>query len=341
MPEPVFGRYGDLWGDQVLRDWQDSGNEALRAMAVNTRYDGRVTPAREAAFRAFAPQVSDKTLRNAFKDYFEARVRHERNPDFLEPLNQENIATLYRRPVSLARVVILNGLVPVYQAARQTNEVFRRFPTRPTEETVGDWLDNELRDRPEATRRSFVEATLQEMGRARLRQPFQPAWATLWDHFLLYASLTPEHWLEALGITWEARDPGNPEPLWVVVLKYSVGEAGTLVRPTQLDAGWNAAHFPTPKELPAKNGERPMELPADRGGHPVDYGPDVPGDFIPAEFIHAEITHSPDHFHRIGRIEDAQPGGLATRRRVHHLRLRKFYVKEFDMFDWMPSHCTE
>ncbi len=320
--------------DEILLNWENTGDPALRAMGVNVRYDHRISEERLQEFHGYiTPACTEDALQRAFKKYHEDRVRPRRNPDFILPhLNGQNLVASYRRPVPLIRALALNGLKDVFQAARGTNDVFAFFPSRPDEKSVSEWLDGELLGQSDAKIRRFIEATVKELDSARRKQAFQPVWATLWHHFTRYDADPAERWMEALGISWEPapQEPGDPVPArWVVLLKYTVGEAGTLVRPTQFDAGWYAAHFPSPDGVEV-----------DEGGHPVDLGDAKPPLDVLPEFIHLEITHAPDHYYRIGRTEKPARSGLPSRRRLHHDRLRSFYADRMDVYRWMPGNCT-
>ncbi len=321
--------------DGILLDWQNTGDPALRAMGVNVRYDHRISETRHREFHGFVtPACTQDALQRAFKKYYENRVRPRKAPDFILPrLNDSNLVTGYLRTAPLVRALILNGLGEVFASARETNEVFEDFPTDPDEKSVSGWLDRELLPQNDVKTQRFVEATLKELEIARRKQAFQPVWATLWHHFEPYVAEPTERWMEALGVSWEPapHDPGDPAPArWLVLLKYTVGEAGTLFRPTQFDAGWRAEHFPSPKGVEV-----------DRGGHPVDLGRTTPPPDVLPEFIHLQIDHKPDHFYRIGRTEQPARSGFPSRRRLHHSRLRSFYASRMDVYDWMPSHCTQ
>ena len=320
--------------DRYLVDWQNGGDQALRAMGVNLLYNDRISAQRSAIFHKYVtPSCLPEALQREFKKYHEERVRRRRDPDFiLAYLNGNNLVTAYRRPTPLIRVLVLNGLGDVFQAASQRNQIFEYFPTKPTEDKISAWLDEELLGQNDAKTRQFVAAVLGEMDAERKKRAFQPVWTTLWDHFVTLEKEPPERWMEALGISWEPPEPiaGKPVARWVVLLRYTAGEAGTLVRPTQFDAGWYAAHFPSPEGADIS-----------LGGHPVDLGKAVlPAGLLP-EFLHLEITHKPDHYYRIGRTENPARSGLPLRRHLHHQRLREAYLPKMDVYDWMPSLCTE
>jgi len=83
------------------------------------------------------------------------------------------------------------------------------------------------------------------------RRPHGPVWAALWEKwFERINRLRAESWGCAMGLC-------KPQPPhWLVILKYPVDLAGTLVRPTQLEAGYFGRHFPTPPCAGTGNGGR-------------------------------------------------------------------------------------
>src|SRR4029077_447694 len=136
---------------------------------------------------------------------------------------------------------------------------------------------------------AFVEQTLKVIG-AKLDkdEPFNPTWAVLWNDLEMSLDNPPEQWLEVLGV------PKQESGRWLVALRYTVGEAGTLARPTLLDAGWNAYHFPSPPQAPPRY-----------GGHPMNLGDHVQAKRLPWEYVHSQISFNIAHWvaggRRIGR----------------------------------------
>ena len=137
------------------------------------------------------------------------------------------------------------------------------------------------------------------------QEPYQPTWATTWAAFEPHEEDGPERWLQVLGMA-------KPPPRWLILLRYTVAEAGTLVRPTILDAKWNAYHFPSPPS--------PQVSPA-VGGHPMDLRISPKATSVLPEFIHKQIQHSLAHWMdlggKIGRTQSPNPTALADQRRAH------------------------
>ena len=130
---------------------------------------------------------------------------------------------------------------------------------------------------------------------------------------------TPESWLEAVGI------PRATYPRWILVLRYTAGEARPLVRPTQLEAGWFGFHFPSP-----------LASSADAGGHAMSLG-ERDGNLrlqILPEFIHARVRYHLKHWKAAGQMCDVTTRAvglvdhLATYRAAHYEDLVADYGEE-------------
>jgi hypothetical protein len=124
---------------------------------------------------------------------------------------------------------------------------------------------------------------------------------------------------------------GMPRPSgqrWLVLLCYTVEEAGNLVRPTQLDAGWCAHHFPSPPQAKLRKGGHPMDLhEAEQIHKPL------------SEFIHQQIEHKITHWTAAGEMLEQTSGPTMDRLReqriMHHRRLIREYKE--GVARWMPT----
>src|SRR4029077_13543788 len=106
-----------------------SGEPLKQSVAENIRYDHRVSPKREqelAVYVTGSPRVwSD--LQRPIKDYFEEKVRRNRDPGYVRGVNENNIVVGgtenrhgFRDAVELGTVLDLSGLLPVYRWAQST-----------------------------------------------------------------------------------------------------------------------------------------------------------------------------------------------------------------------------
>ncbi len=182
---------------------------------------------------------------------------------------------------------------------------------------INDWHDRMLDPSDPDRRDSFVIAVLEMLNYKRRDSAFQPTWATVWQAFEAEArtedgEANADRWVQLMGMG--KNEPGH----WYIALTYTVAEAGTLARPTQLDGGWYEYHFPSPKEAP-------LEF----GGHAMDLHP-LPTNFrLLPEYIHKQIEHPIKHWddtgRLLGRTSDWDPLKLINLRRAHQKRLKEAY----------------
>lgn len=333
-PLPVFGRFSASPHryDPALEDCTISGEPSTQAVAENIRYDHRVSREREKEFDTFVksdPKMwSD--LQRPIKDYFWEKVRGNNDPDYVREINGQNIVvggTENRRElndeVELGTVLDLSGLLHVYRWAQSAG-------IEPFASAIGDferddnllpYLDKVCRGTAKEVS-AFLACILDALGRKlKADEPFNPTWAVLWDDLAAVLDEQPERWLEVLGIA-------KPEPgRWLIVLRYTVREVGTLVRPTLLDAGWSAFHFPSPPQVPLGSGGHPMNL----GDHGKAVG-------LPREYVHSQIPYRIAHWlagsQKIGRTERAVTCRLMRQRRQHYQKLVNLYGSKIRA--WIP-----
>jgi hypothetical protein len=340
MP-PVFGRYlpDPHPYDGGLRSMLSKTVEE-RAVAINLMYDHRVSLDRERAFDAFVKKpCTDLSLRRALKDYFEGKVRTRRLPHYVySDVNAKNLLNgqagvrpLVKPDLRLVRVLDLNGLKGVFQWAQTTGErkhprrwgrTFERFPRDITNDrAVMDFLDEKMGSRPvEDFIRTVLDALYVHSKVERI--PFQPAWATTWVAFKNHVADGPDRWYQVLGMD-------RPRPCWLVLLRYTIREAGTVARPTQLDGGWYQFHFPSPPATPLSMGGHPMDLRT----LPLAYS------LLP-EYVHKEIRHPMEHWtdtapNNYGRTTAPRSPSLTEQRETHHRLLVHTYGA--GVLGWMKN----
>jgi len=282
-------------------------------------FDHRVSSERESIFDGFVnfPR-NDFVLRRALKDYFEEKIRPRKLPHYVyRDVNADNLLNgsarlppLIKPDTRLVSVLDLNGLKGVFQWAQNDRKyrtrwgtTFNRFPRDISDDNaVLDFLDEKMNGRAV---QDFVTTVLDVLNIHRLEgKPFQPVWATRWAAFKDYAKEGPDRWHELLGMN-------KTDSRWLVLLRYTVREAGTIARPTQLDAGWfNQFHFPSPPVAPLTVGGHPMDLKA------------VSRKLLP-EYIHKQLHYeqrywmelAPDNY---GRTTPSRLPTLERQRSEHH-----------------------
>lgn len=321
-----------------------------RALAFNFMYDHRISEEREASFNPYLsnpgnPDVLDFMV--ALKNYHENRIRTQRDPDYIKPsinannlINEVSFSCLkLKKTQKLIRVIDLNGLREVFLEARDKNYgggTFNDFPLltlkvtgkNPATDAVMDWLNKKLEHSAANEVQDFIAKVLDAMNWFGSTRPYQPTWATLWSCFKGIEREPPNRWLEVVGV----HKNFSTLPRWIILLKYTVKEAGIIARPTQLDAGNYPHHFPSPPQAP---------LPV--GGHSMDLCQASTFTRLLPEVIHNQIDHSIEHWISAGRscrkVSPSSPAPVGNQikkqRQRHHKLLVKTYGK--NVYTWMRS----
>jgi hypothetical protein len=311
--------------DPAIADWLNSPKSSLgdKAVACNLRHDQRISPPREASvdnYRAKGVRPNPRTgaaLKGTINDYFRLRIQTSFHPDYIIPnLNENNFVPLataanpdgVNPSRRLVRVLDLSRLRAVYRwAFEQGLPDFLDFDPSPTDVALGRWLGDHLSSRSGPA--SFVNAVLDAIDRRRRKHPYEPSWAVWWRDFKPFINRPAEHWLEILGLENRHSDE---LPHSLILLKYRVGEIRTLVRPTQLDAGWFRFHFPSPLQ----------KDPCACCGYPMDLSIPPPHRKLLPEFIHQQIPHAGHWTGHIKQTHGARDGRLNDQRHAHHERLK-------------------
>lgn len=327
---PLFGRRTSADVENVLREMLNATEDRC-AVARNLMHDHRVAEPREKALRElFTTPMTVEALESAVKLYAEHHVRYTGTPDFVEDaINAENIlagtalgAHQVSKDLALGRVLNLAGagMREFYVACRERR--VKAFAMVPGDDpmNVKKWIDGYMED-PDK-RDGFVARVLAHLWPQRDALPVEPCWATTWDVLEAVADEPASRWAEVVGVP---PAPGD----WLILLKYRVRETGTLVRPTQLDAGWNARHFPSPPTTPLAG-----------GGHPMDLGGDGCRAALRPEFIHQQITHTPAHWiaagKRVQKVDEVVNERDLVLQRVRHWTLLQ--SRDGDVIRaWMPK----
>jgi hypothetical protein len=278
---------------RVLDDWRRGRDHESAAVGENLALDHRISPERDLDFfHRMGSPASATAMSRALGDYHRKVVRPAPAESFLNSVVNGNnfvggaaIEGLVA-DLDLAVIVWLNGLVrPLSRAYAADPSLFSDFPIDADAEREGEevtsWFDRHL-DKSREADEDFVGRILRGL-RAAGGPRHNPCWATTWARFEKVSGSDPERWLELVGVPRFA-------PGWVIVFKYHAREVGTLVRPTQFDAGWNGYHFPSPPPHPR-----------DSGGVVVDLAP-APWAGLTPEFIHEQIEWRMPHWTAGGRL---------------------------------------
>ncbi len=354
----VFGRTVSTHPyESALADWQRSGDMAKMAMACNIRHDHRISLKREEQFDHFCHQPRTAgDLEKAIHYYFEKKIRTRHYPHFVyHEINAGNLicghaklsqklaenswhslSPLLNKELRLLRIIDLNNLRISYRSLlnarrrkRKWADSFEFYYSIPRDlikdknkeqQWVDEWLDEMLNPGDADRRDRFVAAVLDLLNCVRRATAFQPTWATTLEAFEPQARSpvgepNPDRWVQIMGMG------KNPHGHWFIALTYTVGEAGTVARPTQLDGGWYEYHFPSPRETPLES-----------GGHAMDLRLSPTAAELLPEYIHKQIEHPVQHWHDagnlLGRTSDWRPPDLISIRRAHQALLTSTYKTE-------------
>ena len=318
MP-PVFNRYHPSLLDAHLSGWEASQDYPRRAMAWNLRYDFRVFPHRAEQFsKGLAAPLTEPLdaaldkLELTLVKYQKQTVREAARPSFLEH-NEENIVSAFQPRLLLGTVLDLSGLThTMSEARRNKHPAFKRFRLEDQlSHAEGAWtapawnsfLQQHFLGKNDAGREEF----LGDLFYAISKFPQHPVWVTSWDQ--LKPNLTVPRCLQLVGL------PRRDHPRILIALRYPARDVGTLLRPSQLDAGFNPHHHPSPPSRPIKDGGAVMDLALPPGANGL-----VP------EFIHSQIQFTVQHWRAAncwtGQTSAPVLCDLAEARRRHQGLLR-------------------
>ncbi|MGA2742440.1 MAG: hypothetical protein ABSG65_34010 [Bryobacteraceae bacterium] len=235
-------------------------------------------------------------------------------------------------PEYVATVLNLTRLGEIYGEAWKSFRIpeFQMYEvTNPRDsQQVNDFLSGRLTI--PAQRESFLQATLRGLRRYRkkIQRNIRPTWVAEWNSLRPFLDPNrPERWLRAVGVA-------SDDPAWLAVFRYPVRRRGKqiqLFRPTQLDAGWYAHHFPSPPEATGGGGHTMYLL------HPGEILPDPLG--LVSEYLHIEIDLSIASWRAAGSLIGMarRAAGTLDEQRSHHwLLLQENYGKS-QILGWMPT----
>jgi hypothetical protein len=343
-PTQVLSLFGRKVSDDVaplflaVKELAQSEDEKLRAVGLNLLYDHRISSERARRFISFLGPllslVTPQTLVQALADYRREWVAQLPEETFdHDQENRENCVyddgLTVRLPsdYELAHVCnVTQSLLRIADPAvkRQVPRLGLPGGTFASPRDVDVFVRQRVSDPLAAN--EFVENFLLLLDINRRRRPWHPIWVTNWDSFVRNIDNgRPESWPETVGL------PIQSEPTWLLVLRYSVGEAKRRIyRPTQLEAGAFAWHFPSPIS----------GIPPLRGGHPMNLTSPTASGSVVSEFVHAQIRFEPEYYIRAGplfrRSGVETRGNLMAHRRLHHLALCEEYGST-QVTNWMPD----
>lgn len=277
--------------EAALEAWANSTNPKKeladydKAMAINLRYDYRVTDVREQNFRKIF-EDNGKNLKYALDAYYEQFVdRPKTLPDFCHLDNRIADCSSgicwdgFNFNDDLVTVMNLNGLMLRLKDAN--NNLSQDLPLWDKLITLGisnaltnpnlfsDWLTKQLTvgsktkagNDPDVL--SVIHGFFEILKHDVVNRPDEhkyPVWVTKWDLFKEVAFAKKhngddyiDRWNQVVGVN-------RRYPTWQIIVKYPTSEVKCLYRPSQLDGGIYPQHFP----------RRPIPSFPANGGHTVD-----------------------------------------------------------------------
>lgn len=299
-----------------------------RAVARNIMFDHRVSDARVTALVSLLPTpVTSTALQDAVELYHSTKVRLEAT--FLDHgLNAENIVAggaggvhLVNKDLEIGRVLDLSGMFRVFALARSLGRP--AFQTLPDGRSMrlNEWLKLRLSGTSDDVE-EFLGQVFDAAWDSHAISPFHPSWVAPWASLEPWLASSPARWQDVAGLC-----PAGEER-YIVLLKYRVRDVGQLARPTQLDAGWYAYHYPSPP-----NADPP------KGGIAMDLDETTTPTKPVSEYIHDEIHHAVSQWKaggsRIGLASARHGGDLCATRRRHWDLLHTHFT--FSPADWIPK----
>jgi hypothetical protein len=307
-------------------------------MARNLLCEHRLSLERFSAFSAFAGKLAAfEQIHRALEEYQEEvrpAIKTGLQPAYARADNANNMVELPKGS-RVGTVLDLTRLGRIYAEAKATFRLaeFRSYTaTDPRNYSdVNEFLAGQL-DNP-ARREPFLKALFGAWARYRRRieDRLHPTWAAEWGSLRPFLDPgSPRRWLQAVGVP---RDGG----VWLAILCYPLKDKKReikLFRPTQLDAGWYAHHFPSPPDAVLSLGGHTMFL--NRGNGTVERAPGA----LVSEYLHAPVDFSIRDWHAAGGLVGftGQPiGGMIEKEREAHWLLLQSFYDSGRIREWMPA----
>jgi len=333
--DPPVSKVLESYCNQPVR-----ADDPRRAVARNLLAEHRLCADRFGKFAGYAGDLRTfDEVQQAVERYHKEQVRPLSSagilPAYERTENQENLVTLAKE-THVGTVLNLTRLDSVYREGWNTFRIpaFENYAqTDPRgAQQVNDFLGDRLGDA--GRRESFLEAILLAFRRSRASkriaaQRIRPAWVAEWESLLPFLEPDkPERWLQAVGVP-------SDDPAWVAVFRYPAWRRGKqlpLFRPTQLDAGWYAHHFPSPPAVPLASGGYSMYLQQD--GEPSS----APVGWV-SEYLHRQIDFSMPHWRGGGSLIGMarRVGGSLDEQRRHHWQKLQDKYGGPEILGWMGS----
>lgn len=331
----IFGRKGVLASKfaAVFDDWNVELERS--ALAHNLKFDDRVSAAREQSLKEVWEDGTRRdekySLHDAVVAYKKTRVYTPHDPEFLDAVrNRDNLpGAAWLPPMGrpLSTILDLDRLVGLFQKDWLTTSAGSPFADYTDVSTYDpDRFHRWLTESIERDGQEFLEGILDLLNEDLRQSRSSPGPGVMVYPF--WASVVKD--VDDVDLSRICQMTGLPinGEAWVCLLQVPAERAGTPVRPTQLEAGASAIHFPTPKKLPWSI-----------GGHPVDLHPGEAVRQLLKEFLYYPISWEHGDIQAWGRVRLGDHS-LVEVREWHLRRLRQEYPNDCAN-GWMEPHIHE
>jgi hypothetical protein len=225
----IFGRETEAPHSHLGKlalDWTESTEPSLRAIGWNLFCDHRVSEARAAHFYEYTGRpASPAALERALIQYYD------------ECVCKRSAETYYSHELNL------HNFVPRSTLRRDLSLVHVMNVSRWVRDLSDDSLNEGMKDLTDPKNISTPDQIRDFLGKLFLainsKRDERPIWVGRWKAFEKHLTPEADLWTSAVGVY--AR-----KSTWRIVLRYPASNVRQLVRPTQLDAGYNQYHFPSP-----------------------------------------------------------------------------------------------
>lgn len=323
-PHPLLNFGPTLW--QAASELSEPKQWRDKVVVLNLLYDYRPSPVCDGALcRLASPKAK---LEDIVKAYL-ALSRSDPGK-FLFGADNENNVVFRRDParpkgshlgdrtlVNLMKVrPLLLGLPTDPGVERSLEQLL--LGGKVTERSLDTWFEN-----PPVPLETVKRVVLDLYNRYRAKRHVWVADAEQFDRVALPHQ--PDTWLPAVGLPLPAPHPDSPHRRDLLLqFRYPAKAVPALARPTQLESGWFAYHFPSPPSAPAE-----------AGGFSLNLGPFHGTRTLVSEYVHEQIDLDPDwlqHAQFLG-TESSPESKLRQLRISHHELLGRHYSLD----GWMKN----
>jgi len=305
-----------------------------RAVGLNLIYDHRVSDQRATHFLTYlqgklgSTSLTADDLFNQIREYRKVLVATRPTETFDQyPASECNFVRKEREMAHVCnvsrKVAHISRSSAIYPGVGRAMGALGMGKRAYAEEEVNITLESRVK-RPGRVP-ELVRALLHLFAEYQKDSPWHPVWVACWKQFESSTLADrPSSWLEAVGI------PSEPNPSWLMLLRYPSSICLRVYRPTQFEAGIFHYHFPSSPYTELDDGGCAMQL----------FDASSYNDILLSEFVHPEVSFNLSHWEAAGsqfqRADKGSYESLMSYRGRHHALMCLKQGSE-RVLDWMPS----